>query len=49
MPAVGVKTLESMIKAGAKALVMEAGKTLLIEKEKVVALADENGITIVAL
>lgn len=49
MPAVGVKTLESMIRAGAKALVMEAGKTLLIEKEKVVALADENGITIVAL
>lgn len=49
MPTVGLKTLESMIKVGAKALVMEAGKTLLVEKEKVVAMADENGITIVAL
>lgn len=49
MPAVGVKTLESMISAGAKALAMEAGKTLLIEKDRVVKMADENGITIVAM
>lgn len=49
MPTVGVKTLESMIQVGAKGLVMEAGKTLLVEKEKVVQLAEENGITIVAL
>lgn len=49
MPTVGVKTLESMIEAGAKALAIEAGKTLLIEREKAAALADENGITIVAL
>ena len=31
-----------------KALVIEAGHTLLTEREKVVALADEHGITIVA-
>lgn len=49
MPAVGVKTIESMIKGGASALAMEAGKTLLVEKAKVIALADENNITIVAL
>lgn len=49
LPAVGLKTIESMIESGAKALAMEAGKTLLVEREKVLALADENGITIVAL
>lgn len=49
MPTIGVKTIESMIQVGAKALSMEAGRTLLVEREKVIALADENGITIVAL
>ena len=41
--------MESMIEVGAKALVIEAGKTLLVEKEKVVELAEANGITIVAM
>ena len=49
MPAIGVKTIESMIQAGAAALVLEADKTLLVEKEKVIALADKNEITIVAM
>jgi hypothetical protein len=49
MPAIGVKTIESMIQAGAVALVLEADKTLLVEKEKVIALADKNEITIVAM
>lgn len=49
MPTVGVQTIQSMIAVGAKALAMEAGKTLLVEKAKVVALANENGITIVAM
>ena len=48
MPAVGVQTLETMIEAGAKVLVMEAGKTLLVEREKVIALADANDMTIAA-
>ena len=37
-----------MVKAGATALAIEANKTLLVEREKMVALAEENGITIVA-
>lgn len=49
MPAIGVMTIQSMITSGATALAMEAGKTLLIDREKVAALANENGITIVAL
>lgn len=49
MPAVGIKTIESMVEVGASALAMEAGKTLLVEKAKVIALADKHNITIVAL
>ena len=48
VPGVGTKTIQSMIESGCKALVIEAGHTLLTEREKVVALADEHGITIVA-
>lgn len=49
VPAVGVQTIESMIEVGAKALVIEAGKTLLVDKEQVVKMAEANGITIVAM
>lgn len=49
VPAVGAKTLESMIAVGARALGIEAGKTILAEKDKVLALAEEHDITIVAL
>lgn len=49
VPAVGQTTIESMIEAGAKALVIEAGQTLLVEKAQVLQLAEANGITIVAM
>lgn len=49
MPTVGIKTLESMIEAGAKGLVLEAGKTLLVDREKTLELADANGIAIMAM
>ena len=49
MPAVGPDTLKAMIAAGATALVMEAGQTLLIDKSAVLALAEDNNITIVAM
>ena len=48
MPSIGTKTMESMITAGATGLIIEAGRTLLVEKEKTLALADANNITIVA-
>ena len=34
MPSIGTKTMESMIAAGATGLVIEAGRTLLVEKRK---------------
>ena len=48
MPSVGVKTIESMISVGAAGIVMEAGRTLLVEREKALALANEHNITVVA-
>jgi len=49
VPAVGVDTLQAMIEVQASALVIEAGKTLLIDKHNVLALADNNNIAIVAM
>ena len=48
VPTVGYHTVEIMVEAGAKALAIEADKTLLVDREKMVALAEEKDITIVA-
>lgn len=49
VPGVGPDTLQAMIDGKAAALVIEAGRTLLVEREKTLALADEHNITIVAM
>ena len=49
VPTVGKATIEGMVKAGATALAIEADKTLLVEKEDVLALAKAHGITIAAI
>ena len=49
VPGVGPDTLAAMIKAKAKALVIEAGATLLIDKANVIKMADDNGIAIIAM
>jgi len=49
MPAVGLNTLEIMCANNATALVIEAGKTLLVDRENVLKLANEHGIAIVAM
>lgn len=49
VPSVGAQTIRSMIEAGCKALAIEAGRTLLVEREEVLALAEEHGITIAAI
>ena len=48
MPSVGVKTIESMIAAGAVGIVIEAGNTLLVDRQEVLALANLHNITVVA-
>ena len=47
VPVVGVPTIENMIKAGATCLSVTAGKTLVFDREKTIALADKNKISII--
>lgn len=49
IPLVGPSTIEAMKKAKAAVLAIEAGKTLLIDKEEFLRLADEAGISVVAV
>jgi DUF1009 family protein/predicted dehydrogenase len=48
IPAVGVQTIQTMQEAGAKVLVIEAGKTVVFDREEMIALADKSGISIIA-
>ena len=49
VPSVGPDTIDSMVEAGASALVIEAGRTLMVDRETVVKKADQHGMTIVAM
>ncbi len=49
VPVVGVPTIENMIAAGATALVLDAERTLILDKEKFVKLANRSGIAVVGL
>lgn len=49
VPTVGSKTMEKMVSVKASALAIEAGRTLFVEREEVLALAEANNITIVAM
>jgi UDP-2,3-diacylglucosamine hydrolase len=49
VPTVGTRTIETMRAAGATALAIEAGRTILLDEAATVALADKYGITITSL
>jgi hypothetical protein len=49
IPVVGLNTVKSLFKANAKILAIEAGKTLFIDKEPSLKLANKKGICIVAV
>lgn len=48
IPVIGLNTIKNLIKAGAKCLAIEADKTLFIDREEAVRLADKKGLLIVA-
>jgi len=48
VPVIGLATIETMIRAGASCLSVEAGRTLLFDRETVLERANQAGITIVA-
>lgn len=49
IPVVGLKTIDNLIKAGAGVLAIEADKTLFIDREAALRLADRKNISIVAI
>ena len=49
VPTIGIDTIENLHRAGAKVLVLEAKRTIVIDQPEVVRLADRYGIAIVAL
>jgi DUF1009 family protein len=49
VPTVGVQTIENLHKARAKVLAVEAERTIMIDQEKVIDLANQYGIIIVAV
>lgn len=49
VPVVGLGTVKNLIRAGAKCLAIEAGKTLFIDKKESVMLADKKGLSIVSV
>ena len=49
VPVVGVPTVNTMIAAGATCLCLTAGKTLVFDREEMLALANRNKIAIVAV
>ena len=48
VPVIGLPTVESMKLAGATALAIDANRTLLFDREKLIAMADAAGIAIQA-
>jgi DUF1009 family protein len=49
VPVIGVPTIETMIDAGATCLGISAGKTLMFDRDEMIALANKNRIAIIAL
>ncbi|MGC2235555.1 MAG: UDP-2,3-diacylglucosamine diphosphatase LpxI [Pyrinomonadaceae bacterium] len=49
VPVVGVPTIRTMIEAGAACLCLTAGKTLMFDKEEMLALANEKKIAVIAV
>ncbi len=48
VPAIGCQTIETIHRAGGKVLAIEADKTILLDADQTIALADRLGLTIVA-
>jgi hypothetical protein len=49
VPVVGVPTIQSMVEAGVTCLCISAEKTLMFDRDEMIALADRNKITMVAV
>jgi DUF1009 family protein len=48
VPTIGLFTIDNVIKSGATTLAIEAGKTIVLDREAVIDMADRYGVSIVA-
>lgn len=49
IPLVGLDTVKNLIECGGTALALESGKTLLMDRDEIIKLADSKGISIVVI
>ena len=49
IPAIGVKTIKTMVEAGAGVLVVEAGKAVVFDRKEMIDMADKYNIAVVAM
>lgn len=49
IPVVGLNTIKNLVRARANCLAIEAGKTLFIDQERSLSLADKKGLVVVAV
>ncbi|MCK8824271.1 LpxI family protein [Fuchsiella alkaliacetigena] len=49
IPTIGMQTMENLIKVGARGIVIEAGKTFILDETEVLAKANQAGISVVAM
>lgn len=49
VPVIGVNTIDTLKNNKIRAMVIEAGSTLILDKDEVIKKAKENGITILAI
>ncbi|MDM7994223.1 MAG: UDP-2,3-diacylglucosamine diphosphatase LpxI [Acidobacteriota bacterium] len=49
IPVIGLTTIETMIASGATALVIDAGRTLVFDREQLIATADSHDIAVVGM
>ena len=48
VPTIGLGTIESLIAAGARVLAIEAGKTIIVDRDNLIAQANQNGLAIIS-
>jgi hypothetical protein len=48
VPVIGVETIRVAAESGVRVIAVEAGKTLLLERDAVIALANSSKISVVA-
>ena len=49
LPTIGAETIKCLIESGGSTLAIESEKTIILDKDEIVELADKNNISIIAL